>query len=91
MSALVEDLLLLARLDEHRPLESKPLRLDELAAEAVEMARAVDPSRPIELTTDEPAVVLGDDAGCARSWTTCSATPLAHAGRHAGPRQRPAR
>jgi two-component system OmpR family sensor kinase len=60
MSALVEDLLLLARLDEHRPLESKPVRLDELAAEAVEMAQAVDPSRPIELTT-VALTILGDD------------------------------
>ena len=55
MSSLVEDLLLLARLDEHRPLESEPVRLDELAAEAVEMAQAVDPSHPIELTA-EPLV-----------------------------------
>ena len=61
MSALVEDLLLLARLDEHRPLESKPVRLDELAAEAVEMAQAVDPSHPIELQADQ-VVVLGDEA-----------------------------
>jgi two-component system OmpR family sensor kinase len=61
MSALVEDLLLLARLDEHRPLESEPLRLDELAAEAVEMSQAVDPSHPIELTAEE-LVILGDQA-----------------------------
>jgi two-component system, OmpR family, sensor kinase len=61
MSSLVEDLLLLARLDEHRPLESEPIRLDELAAEAVEMAQAVDPSHPIELTA-EPLVIRGDEA-----------------------------
>jgi two-component system, OmpR family, sensor kinase len=60
MSALVEDLLLLARLDEHRALESNPVRLEDLAAEAVEMARAVDPSHPIELTA-EPLVILGDE------------------------------
>jgi two-component system, OmpR family, sensor kinase len=61
MSALVEDLLLLARLDEHRPLESEPVALDELVAEAVEMAQAVDPSHPIELAA-EPLVILGDEA-----------------------------
>jgi two-component system OmpR family sensor kinase len=59
MSALVEDLLLLARLDEGRPLERDPVRLDELATEAVETARAVDPSHPTDLAV-EPLVALGD-------------------------------
>jgi two-component system, OmpR family, sensor kinase len=59
MSLLVDDLLLLARLDEGRPLEREPVELDELVAEAVEMARAVEPERPIELRT-EHASVIGD-------------------------------
>ena len=59
MSVLVDDLLLLARLDEGRPLERELVMLDELVAEAVETARAVDPERPIELTV-EPLTVLGD-------------------------------
>jgi two-component system OmpR family sensor kinase len=59
MTALVEDLLLLARLDEGRPLEREPVHLDELATEAVETARAVDPSHPIELAV-EPLVAAGD-------------------------------
>ena len=59
MSLLVEDLLLLARLDEGRPLEQEPVRLDELVREAVDAAHALDPERP--LTVDlEPAVVTGD-------------------------------
>jgi two-component system, OmpR family, sensor kinase len=61
MSELVEDLLLLARLDEGQPLEREPVELAELAAEAVETARAVDPSRPIDLEADH-ARVLGDRA-----------------------------
>jgi two-component system OmpR family sensor kinase len=61
MSSLVEDLLLLARLDEGRPLERQRVRLDELAAEAVETARAVDPSHPIDLRI-EPVAALGDHA-----------------------------
>jgi two-component system, OmpR family, sensor kinase len=61
MSELVEDLLLLARLDEGQPLEREPVDLAELAAEAVETARAVDPLRPIDLEV-EPARVLGDRA-----------------------------
>jgi two-component system OmpR family sensor kinase len=59
MSALVEDLLLLARLDEGRPLEREPVQLDELATEAAETARAVDPAHPIELAV-EPIAVYGD-------------------------------
>jgi two-component system OmpR family sensor kinase len=59
MSLLVEDLLLLARLDEGRPLERELVQLDEVVSEAVETARTVEPGRPIE-TSIEPAVVLGD-------------------------------
>jgi two-component system OmpR family sensor kinase len=59
MSLLVEDLLLLARLDEGRPLEREPVRVDEVVAEAVDTARALDPGRPVELET-EPLVVRGD-------------------------------
>jgi two-component system, OmpR family, sensor kinase len=59
MSLLVDDLLLLARLDEGRPLEREPVDLREVVDEAVETARTVEPSRPIELEA-EPAVVLGD-------------------------------
>jgi two-component system OmpR family sensor kinase len=59
MSLLVDDLLLLARLDEGRPLEREPVALDEVVGEAVETARMVEPSRPISLETVD-AVVLGD-------------------------------
>ena len=59
MSVLVEDLLLLARLDEGRPLEQERVQLDELVGEAVETARMVDPERPLELRV-EPVAVLGD-------------------------------
>lgn len=59
MSVLLRDLLLLARLDEGRPLERERVELDAIAREAVETARAVEPDRPIELEV-EPAVVLGD-------------------------------
>jgi two-component system, OmpR family, sensor kinase len=59
MSLLVEDLLLLARLDEGRPLEREPVDLKDVVGEAVETARTVEPSRPISLDAS-PAVVLGD-------------------------------
>ena len=59
MSVLVDDLLLLARLDEGRPLERKPVELDDIARDAVETARTVEPEREIALAA-EPVAVLGD-------------------------------
>ena len=59
MGLLVDDLLLLARLDEGRPLDREPVELGEIAVEAVETARAVEPGRLITVET-EPAVVIGD-------------------------------
>jgi two-component system, OmpR family, sensor kinase len=61
MTALVEDLLLLARLDEGRPLEREPVRLDRVVEDAVDTARTVDPARPISLRL-ESAPVVGDHA-----------------------------
>jgi two-component system OmpR family sensor kinase len=61
MTVLVDDLLLLARLDEGRPLEREPVWLERVVEDAVETARTVDPDRPISLTL-ESAPVLGDRA-----------------------------
>jgi two-component system, OmpR family, sensor kinase len=60
MGVLVDELLLLARLDQGRPLEREPVDLVEVAAEAVEQARVIDPGRPLELAAPGPVVVLGD-------------------------------
>ncbi|WP_319459530.1 HAMP domain-containing sensor histidine kinase [Micromonospora sp. RTP1Z1] len=65
MGLLVEDLLLLARLDRERPIALAPVELPVLASDAVQAARAVDPDRRIELDIEPGAgalVVLGDDA-----------------------------
>jgi two-component system, OmpR family, sensor kinase len=59
MSLLVDDLLLLARLDEGRPLAREAVKLDDVVAEAVETAQTVELDRPISLTA-EPATVVGD-------------------------------
>jgi two-component system, OmpR family, sensor kinase len=67
MGLLVEDLLLLARLDEARPLDLRPVDLLAVAAEAVNDARAVAPDRRIELAAatgdgdGNPPIVLGDE------------------------------
>jgi two-component system, OmpR family, sensor kinase len=61
MASLVDELLLLARLDQGRPLEARPVDLVELAATAVADARAADYQRQVVLEADqEPHVVLGD-------------------------------
>jgi two-component system OmpR family sensor kinase len=60
MAVLVDDLLLLARLDQGRPLERKEIDLTELVGEAVETARAVELDRRLELETPQALVVQGD-------------------------------
>jgi two-component system OmpR family sensor kinase len=61
MAALVEDLLLLARLDQGRPLADDRVDLTRIAQETVTDARAADPQRSIVLDLqDEPALVHGD-------------------------------
>ncbi len=67
MGGLVEDLLLLARLDEQRPVRSEPVDLAVLAGDAVHDVRALDPERAVRLiglngsTDPAPAPVLGDE------------------------------
>ena len=61
MGVLVDDLLLLARLDQGRPLDRKPVDLGVVAADAVLDAKAVEPDRPITLEASGPAVVIGDE------------------------------
>jgi two-component system OmpR family sensor kinase len=69
MGLLVDDLLLLARLDHQRPLERSPVDLAVLAVDAVHDAHAVAPDRAVGLRLppahgDEPVAVpvLGDAA-----------------------------
>jgi two-component system OmpR family sensor kinase len=60
MQALIDDLLLLARLDEGRPLERQPVDLVAVAGEAIEAARAVGPKWPLTMDATEPVEVTGD-------------------------------
>ncbi len=59
MSLLVEDLLVLAHLDEGRPLELQPVALEEVVGEAIETARTLEPERPIQAAL-APSIVPGD-------------------------------
>jgi two-component system OmpR family sensor kinase len=61
MAALVEDLLLLARLDQGRPLRRDPVSLSSLVRDAVGDARAVEPERPMRAEISEGVMVTGDE------------------------------
>ena len=61
MGTLVEDLLLLARLDQHRAVEREPVDISLLVQEAVASAQAAGPSHPITVfSPNEEIFVLGD-------------------------------
>ena len=62
MGELVEELLLLARLDEGLPLERRPVDLAAVVDAAVDAARAADPERPIDVDSRSPIVVLGAES-----------------------------
>lgn len=49
MGLLVEDLLLLARLDRQRPIERRPVDLLAVAADTVQETRVLAPDRPVQL------------------------------------------
>ena len=63
MGVLVEDMLLLARLDQQRPIEHRPVDLLTLAADAVQDARIIAPDREITLDVGSGAafLILGDE------------------------------
>ena len=92
MGLLVGDLLLLARLDQGRPLEAKPVDLTALAGEAVDAAHAMEPGRPLALDAPAVVTVTGDARAPApghRQPARERARP--HAGRGRGDRARPPR
>lgn len=60
MSRLVEDLMLLARLDQHRPVAREPVDLGRVAGEAVDTLRVVDGDRTYDLDAPSGIVVAGD-------------------------------
>ena len=59
MSVLVDELILLAHLDDGRPLRREPVDLEGVVGDSVDTAQAVEPGRPFTVDT-EPAVIAGD-------------------------------
>jgi two-component system OmpR family sensor kinase len=60
MGRLVQDLFLLARLDEGQPLERASVELVSLAAEAVETSKTVSAEWPVTLEAKNTVEILGD-------------------------------
>jgi two-component system OmpR family sensor kinase len=79
MSVLVEDLLLLARLDEGRPLERKHVDLTHIVRESVETARMLEPERAIHADLEQLSVT-GDADRLRQAVDNLLANVRAHAG-----------
>ncbi|MGH3970976.1 MAG: sensor histidine kinase, partial [Mycobacterium sp.] len=81
MTRLVEDLLLLARLDSGRPLDREPVDLSRVAADAVSDAHVAGPDHQWELDLpDEPVLVAGDGARLHQVMTNLLANARIHTG-----------
>ena len=80
MGLLVEDLLLLARLDQQRPLQRTPVDLLEIVTDAVGDARLLAPDRAVDLSVhgDEAPVVLGDEPRLRQVVTNLMSNALTH-------------
>nr|WP_306207918.1 HAMP domain-containing sensor histidine kinase [Actinoplanes sp. RD1] len=85
MGVLVEDMLLLARLDQRRQPVHRPVDLLEIAADSVRDAHARVPGRPVRLATLDddsetfvPPTVLGDEHGLRQVATNLVANALQH-------------
>ncbi len=61
MGTLVEDLLLLARLDQGRLLRRDPVNVSALAEDAVADARALEPGRPVRASIEPDLRIPGDE------------------------------
>ena len=78
MKVLVDDLLLLARLDQTRAAQRAPVDLAVLAADACSDAVAMAPDRPVTLDAPEPVIVAGDQDHLRQAIANLVANSLGH-------------
>jgi two-component system OmpR family sensor kinase len=80
MSLLVDDLLLLARVDQQRPLSMRPVDMLALAADAVHDARILAPDRVIglEVVGGAALIVSGDEVRLRQVITNLMTNALVH-------------
>jgi two-component system, OmpR family, sensor kinase len=79
MGKLVDELLLLARLDQNPHLEMAAVDLSAVARDAVHDALAVQPGRPINLDAPEPVFVAGDEPRLRQVTANLVSNALQHA------------
>jgi two-component system OmpR family sensor kinase len=78
MGILVDDLLLLARLDQGRPLERVPVDLVAIIMDACADARVADPARVVTARINAPVTVVGDDLRLRQVVTNIVRNALVH-------------
>jgi two-component system OmpR family sensor kinase len=78
MSALVDDLLLLARLDQSREMELKPVDLLHVIKETVASAIAAGPEHPITVEVPNELYTLGDSNRIYQVFTNLLANARTH-------------
>jgi signal transduction histidine kinase len=80
MGVLVDDMLLLARLDQERPLDFRTVDLLAIAADALHDARVIAPERTINLTVDTPdaPLVVGDEVGLRQVVSNLMSNAMTH-------------
>jgi two-component system OmpR family sensor kinase len=80
MARLVEEMLTLAKLDEHRPLDLAPVDLAALADDAGHDARVRAPERSVSVRIDGPAMVIGDEDRLRQVVSNVVTNALVHTG-----------
>ena len=78
MSLLVDDLLLLAAIDEGRPLERAEVDLVAIITGLVDDMRVIQPARPVRLMLPNRAIVVGDAGRLTQVFAALTSNAMRH-------------